>query len=61
MKWTWLDEIVQNMIGVSVVGTYLYLVIVNRDAPLALEALVAAVLFYYGFKAYRKVKNEVAK
>ncbi|MFA7519590.1 hypothetical protein [Shewanella sp.] len=60
-KWTWIDEVAQNLIGLAIIGCYLYLVIMGRDTPTAMEALVVAVVAYYGFKSIKKNGTPEAK
>jgi hypothetical protein len=56
-NWSKLNEIVQNLLALSVVGTYLYLVIVGATVPLALVGFATAVLLYFGFKTYKNGTN----
>ena len=60
-SWTWLNEVVQNIMGVAVVGTYLYLTIVGRDTPAILETFAAAILIFFGFKVYKASRNGAVK
>jgi hypothetical protein len=56
-NWSKLNEVVQNILALGVVGTYLYLVIVGATVPLALVGFTTAILLYFGFKAYKNGTN----
>jgi len=53
-KWSRIDEIVQNVVGLAVMATYLVMTINGKDIPWHLVAAVTAVLIYYGFKVSKK-------
>ena len=55
--WSWANEIVQNIIGIAVVATYLYLVITGSVAPMELKVFAAAVMVFYGFRVYKASQN----
>jgi hypothetical protein len=56
-KWSTLNEIVQNLLAVGIVSTYLYLVIIGATVPLALVGFTTAVLLFFGFKSYKDMTN----
>ncbi len=59
MKDTWskLNEVIQNVIGVSIVGVYLFMVVNSMEAPVELKAFVGAILIYFGFRIHKSKNN----
>jgi hypothetical protein len=52
-KWSKFNEVSQNLIGLAVVAVYLAIVVMGKEPPIELVGFVAAVLFLFGFKAYK--------
>ncbi len=53
-RWTWGNEVVQNIIALGIVSVYLGLLWRMVEIPVHLIGFVGAVLFYFGFKTYKK-------
>lgn len=56
-SWSVFNEVVQNVIALLIVGIYAALIIIGRPTPLELQAFVAAVLAFYGYKAAKNGKG----
>lgn len=56
-KWTWLNEVVQNLVALAVVGVWLYLVAVVKEVPVSVDLVLGAVLLFLGFQGYQRTKN----
>ena len=56
-RWTWGNEVVQNIIALGVVSTYLGLMWMLVEVPTHLIAFVGAILLYFGFKVYKAKTN----
>jgi len=52
-NWSKFNEIVQNLLGLAVVGMYLYMAYMGKDVPIELTGFAAAVLIFFGFQAYQ--------
>jgi hypothetical protein len=52
-KWSWCNELVQNLVCSGVTTLWLYLIYIGRAIPTQLDLAFGAVLFYLGFKTYK--------
>jgi len=59
-KWTSFNEVVQNLLALAIVATYLYMVLNGKTVPIELTGFTAAILLFFGFKIY-KASNGGAK
>jgi heterodisulfide reductase subunit A-like polyferredoxin len=57
MKWTIYDEIVQNILALSIIAIYLIMAISLKETPAELKIFTGAILVAYGFKVWKNKKN----
>ncbi len=53
-KWTWLDEILQNLIASGISALWCSLIYYGRPVPQNLDMAFLAVLVSVGIKLYKK-------
>ena len=52
-NWSAFNEVVQNLVCVSIVGLWIYMMLTGQSIPLNLDVAFAAVLAFLGFKGFK--------
>ncbi len=52
-KWTWVNELLQNLVCSGIAALWLYLIYSGRLVPDQLDIAFAAVLVFLGLKSYK--------
>lgn len=52
-RWTWANELLQNLVCAGVAALWLYLNFMGRSVPDQVGWAFAAVLLFLGFKSYK--------